>query len=89
MGKVVFGELNLENIGLLTVCMCSSDFTLQKDGEGLSSASLTDTLSLSSSLSSDTSDAGCQMIQPVMDSTRARNVILLLTYFKQLKKHCN
>ncbi|TDH05613.1 hypothetical protein EPR50_G00124220 [Perca flavescens] len=46
---------------------------LQQEREGPSSPSLTDTLSISSSLSSDTSDAGFQMIQPVMEFTRARN----------------
>ncbi|XP_028448051.1 uncharacterized protein LOC114564737 isoform X3 [Perca flavescens] len=48
---------------------------LQQEREGPSSPSLTDTLSISSSLSSDTSDAGFQMIQPVMEFTRARNTV--------------
>ncbi|KAG5267420.1 hypothetical protein AALO_G00221550 [Alosa alosa] len=74
----VFPELATE--AMCFVISTDDDFTLlQQDGEGSSCPSLTDTLSLSSSLSSPQSDAGSQMIQPVMDSmdsTRAKNVIL-------------
>ncbi|KAM8760475.1 uncharacterized protein AB9X84_008534 [Acanthopagrus schlegelii] len=57
------------------VTLGRSDLTLLQQGEGSSSSSLTDSLSLSSSLSSLASDAGSQMNQPVMDSTCARNAM--------------
>lgn len=45
-----------------------------------SSPSLTDTLSAStsSSLESDTSDAGCKKNNPVVDSTHSQNVNMLI-----------
>ncbi|KAL7834722.1 hypothetical protein SRHO_G00289690 [Serrasalmus rhombeus] len=64
----------------LTECVTLTPYdfaVVQQDSEWPSSQSLTDTLSVStsSSLSSDKSDTGCEKIQPVMDSTHARNAV--------------
>ncbi|XP_034082379.1 uncharacterized protein LOC117552831 isoform X2 [Gymnodraco acuticeps] len=65
---------NLTECVILTTCDLTN---LQQHGEGPFSPSCTDTLSVStsSSLSSDTSDAGCERIQPMRESTRARNMV--------------
>ncbi|XP_034093396.1 uncharacterized protein LOC117560583 [Gymnodraco acuticeps] len=65
---------NLTECVILTTCDLTN---LQQHGEGPFSPSCTDTLSVSTSsgLSSDTSDAGCERIQPMRESTRARNMV--------------
>ncbi len=75
--NVDFGD---QVYALYTDVFLSSDFTLLQPGEGSSSSSQTDTLSITSLSSprSDTSDAGCQLVQHDMDSTHARSVSVII-----------
>ncbi|XP_034740124.1 uncharacterized protein LOC117952118 [Etheostoma cragini] len=71
----VFPELATAKEVCFVIYTDNDAAVLQQESEGPSSPSLTDTLSISSSLSSNTSDAGFQMIQPVMEFTCARNTV--------------
>ncbi|XP_026079285.1 uncharacterized protein LOC113056689 [Carassius auratus] len=79
------------------VTLTTCDLTVLQQGvvEGPSSPSLTDTLSVSSRLSS--SDSGSQMLQPLTDSFSARNKCILkvfneykaYSYFKDSRDDCD
>ncbi|XP_041644674.1 uncharacterized protein LOC121510612 [Cheilinus undulatus] len=73
LSKKMADTVDLGKYITLTTC----DFTLLWQGEASSSPSLTDTLSISTLISprSDTSDAGCQIVQPKMDSISVRNMV--------------